>query len=141
MVKALTFKGDPKAHKKKRKRVDGAETNNENALSTTNPTLNTNEDDDENWVSAEAISDISGPVMLVMPTNPVTCAAVDQLGAVFASRVENMVEDSPGTAEPHDVRQVWIATQIVGTEDRFTFKGHHGRYDLPADLLPNRFRE
>jgi protein FRG1 len=37
-----------------------------------------------------------------------------------------MIEDNPATAEPHDVRQVWVANKVVGTEI-FTFKGHHGR--------------
>ena len=128
MVKSLTFKGDSKPHKKKRKRTEAPEANEVNRGLSKNPAAsNVNEDDDENWVSADAISDVAGPVVLVVPTTPVTCVAVDQLGAVFASRIENMVEDSPGTAEPHDVRQVWIATRIVGTEDHFTFKGHHGR--------------
>lgn len=39
-----------------------------------------------------------------------------------------MVEGSPQSAEPHLVSQVWIATRVVGSENDFTFKGHHGRY-------------
>ncbi|KAK5121172.1 hypothetical protein LTR85_005656 [Meristemomyces frigidus] len=126
MVKALTFKGEkPKKRKRAPKEDD------ENDAPTSKQLVSAAEaapEDDENWVSADALTDISGPVMLVLPTQPATCLSVDQLGKVFAQKVENMVEDSPGTAEPHDVRQVWIATKIVGSEGDFTFKGHHGRY-------------
>lgn len=126
MVKALTFKGEkPKKRKRAPKEEDGNEVPASKQLV---PTADGAPEDDENWVSAEALTDISGPVMLVLPTQPATCLSVDQLGKVFAQKVENMVEDSPGTAEPHDVRQVWIATRIVGSEGDFTFKGHHARY-------------
>ena len=40
-----------------------------------------------------------------------------------------MIEGDPATAEPHDVRQVWIATRIAGTgEGQVSFKGAHGKY-------------
>ncbi|KAK4544004.1 hypothetical protein LTR36_004778 [Oleoguttula mirabilis] len=126
MVKALTFKGEKP---KKRKRAHKEDT--EDGLPTSKqlvPAADAPPEDDENWVSADALTDIAGPVMLVFPTSPATCLSVDQLGAVFAQKVENMVEGSPESAEPHDVRQVWIATRVVGSEGDFTFKGHHGRY-------------
>ena len=66
--------------------------------------------------------------MLVLPTELVTCLASDSMGKTFASAVQNMFEDEPRTAEPHLVSQVWIATKVVGSENEFTFKGHHGRY-------------
>lgn len=125
MVKALSFKGEKKPHKK-RKRAhnedDDDEAPSSKQLVTSQP------EEDENWVSADAVSDITGPVMLVLPSEPVTCLATDAMGKVFASPVENMVEDEPRTAEPHLVSQVWIATRIVGSEKDFTLKGHHGRY-------------
>jgi protein FRG1 len=127
MVKALSFKGDKKPHKKRKRTQDDG--HDENApISKQLATMDDQPEDDENWVSAETVEDIAGPVILVLATEPVSCAAVDQLGKVFTSTVENMVENEPSTAEPHDVRQVWISQRIVGTENSFTFKGHHGRY-------------
>lgn len=127
MVKALTFKGDKKPKKRKRNHHDGDE---EEAPASKQlvPSSETVEDDD-NWVSAEVLTDITGPVMLVLPTkDPVACLATDSMGKVFASPIENMVENAPSTAEPHLVSQVWVATRVVGSEKEFTLKGHHGRY-------------
>ncbi|KAI1979091.1 hypothetical protein LOZ53_003120 [Ophidiomyces ophidiicola] len=123
MVKPLTFKGDKKV--KKRKRADGddrALTQAKNLSSTQSA-----DHDDQNWVSADVPSDISGPVVIVLPSTPPTCIACDVNGKVFASEIENMIEGDPSTAEPHDVRQVWVATKVAGSEG-FNFKGHHGRY-------------
>lgn len=128
MVKALSFKGDKKPKKRKRPQQD-AEDDGGPASKQLIPSNDETVEDDDNWVSAEAFSDITGPVMLVLPTaDPVTCLATDSMGKVFASPVENMVEDAPSTAEPHLVSQVWIATRVVGSESDFTLKGHHGRY-------------
>lgn len=127
MVKALSFKGDKKPPKK-RKRTHDENNYEDPATSKQVQTLDSAApDDDENWVSADTVEDISGPVVLVLATVSVSCAAVDQLGKVFTSKIENMVENEPSSAEPHDVRQVWISQRIVGTENSFTFKGHHGR--------------
>jgi protein FRG1 len=126
MVKALTFKGDKKVKKRKRQTTDGDEDD-----TTANKQLALHNDappeDDDNWVSASAVTDLAGPVMLVLPSEPASCMAVDQLGTVFTSRIENMIENEPSSAEPHDVRQVWVLQKIVGMENSFTFKGHHGR--------------
>jgi protein FRG1 len=126
MVKALTFKGDKKVKKRKRQTSDGDEDDN-----THNKQLTLHNDappeDDDNWVSASAVTDLAGPVMLVLPSEPASCIAVDQLGAVFTSRIENMIENEPSSSEPHDIRQVWISQKIVGMENSFTFKGHHGK--------------
>lgn len=132
MVKALSFKGDKKPPKK-RKRVE--KENDEDAPSSKQliTTQEAEPEDDENWVSADAVDDIAGPIILVLPSEPVACIAVDQLGRVFTSKIENMVENEPHSAEPHDVRQVWISQKIVGNENSFTFKGHHGKY-LGCDL-------
>lgn len=124
MVKALTFKGDKKVKKRKRAAAedvgDGAPSSKEIATSAGGA------EEDENWVSAEKEEDISGPIVFVLPTQPVTCLACDANGKIFASEIENMVEDAPSTAEPHDVRQVWIANRVAGTTS-FSFKGHHGK--------------
>ncbi|KAI1322403.1 actin-crosslinking protein [Xylariaceae sp. FL0255] len=126
MVKPLSFKGDKKP--KKRKRTD-AETNPESAgsseLVASNPLDEGAEDD--SWVSAEAVGDVVGPVMIVLPTEPPTCIACDANGKVFADPVENIIDANPSTAEPHDVRQVWVANKIHGTEN-FRFKGRYGKY-------------
>lgn len=126
MVKALSFKGDKKPHKKRKRAQD--ENNEEDASSKQLQTVDADvPEDDENWVSADTVEDISGPVVLVLATESASCAAVDSLGKVFTSKIENMVENEPSSAEPHDVRQVWISQKIVGSENSFTFKGHHGR--------------
>jgi len=129
MVKPLSFKGDKKVKKRKRTNaedVEGDAPASKGVNAGTSQTQQQPEDDDENWVSADASDDVSGPVVFVLPTQPVTCLACDANGKVFASPIENMVEDSPSTAEPHDVRQVWIANRIGGT-DTFNFKGHHSK--------------
>lgn len=128
MVKALSFKGDKKPHKK-RKRPEGGDPG-EDATHSKELTLAAGlaEDvEDEHWVSADVISDISGPVMLVLASEPVTSIACDQMGKVFALKVENMVESLPDSSEPHDVRQVFVATKVLGSEHEFSLKGHQGK--------------
>ena len=125
-IKALTFKGEKKT--KKRKRVDVADKFGEStskALIASNPDDEAPADDDS-WVTAEATNDIVGPIIFVLPSEPPTCIASDANGKVFASPLENIVDGDPATAEPHDVRQVWVANRVAGTET-FSFKGHHGR--------------
>lgn len=126
MVKPLSFKGDKKV--KKRKRVadaDDAEPSSSKAL-TTSKTAQDEPESDDSWVSADAPSDITGPIVIVLPTEKLTCLACDAVGKVFASELENIVEGDASTAEPHDVRQVFVANRVAGTED-FNLKGHHGR--------------
>lgn len=133
MVKPLHFKGDKKA--KKRKRVadpSDADAPDSKALATTSAA----EQDDDSWVTAEAPSDISGPIVIVLPTDDVSCLACDANGKVFTSVLENVIEGEPTTAEPHDVRQVWVATRVAGT-DALSLKGHHGKY---AELAPLSIR-
>ncbi|KAF2435922.1 FRG1-like family protein [Tothia fuscella] len=133
MVKALLFKGDKKPNKKrKRAAATGNEDDAENEASTSKALTTTTSsaaetDEDDSWVSAELASDLTGPVIFVLPTDTPSCLACDALGKVFSVSVENIVDANPATAEPHDVRQVWIANKIVGTE-LFSFKGHHGKY-------------
>jgi protein FRG1 len=132
MVKPLTFKGEKKSKKRKAPPSTSATVATEDPSSADNPHLtNTSSiDDDDSWVSAEAPTDIIGPVLLLFSSVSPTCIACDQNGKVYASEIENMIEGQPGTAEPHDMRQVWIATRVAGTE-KISFKGHHGRLVSP----------
>ena len=129
MVKPLTFKGDKKSKKRKSARLEGEEeTEMSKALVRSEDQEDRISEEDDSWVTAEAASDITGPIIIVLPTIPSTCIACDANGKVFTSVIENLVEGDPATAEPHDVRQVWIANRIAGTEFA-SFKGHHGRYE------------
>ena len=136
MVKPLAFKGDKKSKKRKHARLDGEE---ETEISKALARSEYHEDgileEDDTWVVAEAASDITGPIMFVLPTTPSTCIACDANGKVFTSVLENMVEGDPVTAEPHDVRQVWVANRVAGTEYT-SFKGHHGRYEGAVESNP-----
>lgn len=136
MVKALVFKGDKKPKKRKRAVADAEDGDTAKALATTTSSAaaaatstpaDPTPDDDDSWVSADLSTDISGPVIIVLPTDTPSCLSCDAQGKVFALPVENAVDGDPTTAEPHDVRQVWVANRIAGTES-FSFKGHHGRY-------------
>lgn len=122
MVKPLSFKGDKKA--KKRKRPE-AEDDGEKQVKAAKATEDDGENDDS-WVSADVVTDVSGPVMFVLPTEPPSALACDAIGKVFTLPLENIVDGNPSSAEPHDVRQVWVANKIAGTE-HFRFKGHHGK--------------
>lgn len=127
MVKPLSFKGDKKP--KKRKRTE-AESTTEGAGSNDLAVARAEEDGgehDDSWVSAEVVGDVVGPVMLVLPTEPPTCLACDANGKVFTDQIENIVDANPASAEPHDVRQVWVANKIYGTEN-YRFKGRYGKY-------------
>lgn len=135
MVKPLTFKGDkkPKAHKRKREaRDDGDEGAGDDVKASSKKAAKAPAQEDEDtenddgWVSADVASDVSGPVVIVLPTEPVTALACDAIGKVFTIPVENIVDGNPATAEPHDVRMVWVANKIVGTEN-WRLKGHHGK--------------
>ncbi|KAF4595411.1 FRG1-like family protein [Ophiocordyceps camponoti-floridani] len=130
MVKPLTFKGDKKP--KKRKRVDDKDTPRAAKHHHHNQSDEEAALDDDSWVSAEAVTDVIGPVIIVLPTDTPSALACDAGGAVFAMGLENVVDGNPATAEPHDVRQVWVANRVSGTES-FRFKSHHGRY-LSCDV-------
>ncbi|KOS21404.1 Protein frg1 [Escovopsis weberi] len=158
MVKPLTFKGDKKPKKRKRTAAAAAEADNVNV----NEIIVNDDDsgsiddaprssklarreaaaaaaagdqppDDDSWVSADGAGDVVGPVMIVLPTDVPAALACDVSGKVFALEVENIVDGNPASAEPHDVRMVWVANRIAGTE-HFRFKGHHGRY-LACDKI------
>lgn len=136
MVKPLSFKGDKKPKKRKRADAerdagagaDGSSSSSKQVRKAQDAAQDADGDgDDDTWVSAEAVSDVSGPVMIVLPTDTPSALACDPAGKVFTIPIENIVDGNPVTAEPHDVRQVWVANRIAGTE-HFRFKGHHGRY-------------
>ncbi|KPI35938.1 uncharacterized protein AB675_10491 [Cyphellophora attinorum] len=129
-IKPLSFKGDKKtsSSKKRKHREERAEPNTEG-------TPATEENDDDTWLAPDQASDLTGPTLIVLPTTPPTALASDANGNVFASQIENLVEGHPETAEPHDVRQVWVANQIPGTEGgQMSFRGSHGGY-LSCDTL------
>ncbi|KAI1040035.1 hypothetical protein LB505_008292 [Fusarium chuoi] len=133
MVKPLTFKGDKKV--KKRKRADPEKSQRDGVDDEAGALQKTGEEaeNDDSWVSAEAATDVVGPIMIVLPTDEPSALACDTTGKVFAIPIENIVDGNPATAEPHDVRQVWVANRVAGTES-FRFKGHHGRY-LSCDKI------
>lgn len=139
MVKPLTFKGDRKPKKRKRdpKEEDsggaaGAEDAGGSGRRQAGKVAKTedenveNVENDDSWVSADVVSDVSGPIMLVLPTEPPTALACDANGKVFTLPIENIVDGNPVTAEPHDVRMVWVANKIAGTEN-YRFKGSQGK--------------
>ena len=124
MVKPLMFKGDKKPKKRKRPDAEPSDTRAGKEVK-----LRDDEEDDaadDTWVSAEAVSDVVGPVMIVLPSETPTALACDANGKVFTMPIENIVDRNPSSAEPHDVRQVWVANKITGTEHH-RFKGHHGK--------------
>ncbi|KAI2628048.1 actin-crosslinking protein [Hypomontagnella submonticulosa] len=126
MVKPLSFKGDKKPKKRKRTEADPSA----EIAGPSDPAVVTTAEDGENddsWVSAETVGDVQGPVMIVLPTEPPTCLACDANGKIFTDTIVNIIDANPASAEPHDVRQVWVANKIYGTE-KFRFKGRYGKY-------------
>ncbi|KAJ5498016.1 Actin cross-linking [Penicillium expansum] len=110
MVKPLTFKGD-KPKKRKTRTTDNEAPTAKSRKTEPEPEDNP---EDQSWVSADSPSDIAGPVVIVLPSDDPTCVASDANGQVFASKLENLVDGDPSTAEPHDVRQVWVASRVAG---------------------------
>ena len=128
MVKPLSFKGEKKSRKRKAPHPESTNAERTSTQIAPNSASDSTEAvEDDSWVTAEAPTDIIGPIIFALPSEPPTCVACDANGKVFASALENIVEGDLGTAEPHDVRQVWVASKVAGTES-ISFKGHHGRY-------------
>lgn len=126
-VKPLSFKGDKKPKKRKhRSHEDGNDDS--LAVAPSSGAGAVDSSDDDTWATPDAASDLTGPTILVLPTSPPTCLASDALGNVFASPLENMVENYAETAEPHDVRQVWVASTVAGMGGQLSLKGSHGGY-------------
>jgi protein FRG1 len=130
MVKPLSFKGDKK-HKKRKRTETGDPSPDLDASAETQiakPTAAAGDDEpDDSWVSADTLADVVGPILFVLPSEPPTALACDANGKVFTLGLENMVDGNPASAEPHDVRQVWVANRVAGTEF-FRFKGHHAKW-------------
>lgn len=122
MVKPLLFKGEKKSRKRKVSDGDEINTSDDAFKNLVVPKASV---DDDSWVTAETPSDIIGPIVFALPSPHPCCIACDGNGKVFTSRIENIVGTDPATAEPHDVRQVWVACRVAGTEN-ISFKGYHG---------------
>ena len=127
MVKPLAFKGDKKSKKRKTPHSDSILNREDGDTKDLTTQYTTAEAEDDSWVTAEAVTDVTGPIIFALPSVRPTCIACDVNGKVFPSQIENILEGNLATAEPHDVRQVWIASRVAGT-DEVSFKGHHGRY-------------
>ena len=123
-IKPLLFKGDKKPTKKRKHRDHDQDADVAPSGDADGPAA----EDDDTWTTPDTPSDLSGPVIFVLPTQPATCLAADAHGNVFASQLENIVDGHADTAEPHDVRQVWVANQVVGTGGQMTFKASHGGF-------------
>ena len=126
MVKPLAFKGEKRLKKRKARDTDTVSSQDPSSKPLTTQEAAEGNGEDDTWVTAEAATDIIGPVVFVLPSSTPTCIACDGNGKIFASILENIVERDVTTAEPHDVRQVWIANRVAGTQET-SFKGHHGR--------------
>ena len=105
MVTKLKFKGEK--HKKRKRNEDDQE--NEGT------SLHDGSNDDEGWVDAESLEDIStGPLFITFTSSPPIAVASDPLGKVYASILKASNEGGDiRNAEPDDVRQVWIATRLA----------------------------
>jgi protein FRG1 len=103
MVTKLKFKGEKQ---KKRKRTqDDTETQ-----------LNSSDTAQDGWVTAESLDDIStGPLFITFASSPPVALASDPLGKIYVSHITVDADGETANAEPDDVRQVWIATRIVGS--------------------------
>lgn len=127
MVSPLQFKGDKKSRKRKvRSNNEHVFSENGHNLLNTAGRIKTDDEVDDSWVSADSPSDIIGPVIFVLHSSSPSCITCDATGKVFLSTVENIVDGNVQSAEPHDVRQVWVASKPAGAEG-ISFKGHHGR--------------
>lgn len=127
MVKPLVFKGEKKSTKRKaRSTYDQIQPDGSGFDTLTTSNSNEKNDEVDSWISAETPSDIIGPIIFALLSSPPSCITCDTNGKVFLSNIENIVDGNLTTAEPHDVRQVWVASRIAGTEG-ISFKGHHGR--------------
>lgn len=121
MVKPLSFKGDKKPKKRKHHESSAAVGDGEVA--------GTDAQEDDSWTSPGNAAELTGPTVIVLPTTPPTCLAADPAGNVYASKLENMVENDAKTAEPHTVQQVFVASRVSGmASNEITLKASHGGY-------------
>jgi len=119
MVTKLKFKGEK--HKKRKRNEEGAEGD--------GATLHDQNNDDEGWMDAESLEDIStGPLFITFTSSPPIAVASDPLGKVYASVLKASGDSGDvGNAEPDDVRQVWIATRLAESS-KISLKTPTGRF-------------
>lgn len=140
-IKPLSFKGDAKKAKKRKQRSyeegeegsrraeDGGTTMISSMTTTGSSNVTADPSSDDSWTTPDVASDVAGPTILILATQPPTCLASDAHGNIFASPVENIFESHLETVEPHDVRQVWVASAVAGTADgQISLKASHGGY-------------
>lgn len=127
MVKPLAFKGEKTSTKRKSRSPDNGHIFSGCGVDTlAAPESVEKLDEVDSWISVEAPSDITGPIMLVVLLSPPRCITCDTNGKVFLSNIKNIVDGNLATAEPYDMRQVWVASRLAGVEG-ISLKGHHGR--------------
>jgi protein FRG1 len=114
MVTKLKFKGEK--HKKRKRNEDNAEQDGTSSQS--------RENEEEGWVNAESLEDIStGPLFITFASSPPIAVASDPLGKAYASALKSDDEN----VEPDDVRQVWIATRLAESS-KVSLKTPTGRF-------------
>jgi len=87
MVKPLSFKGDKKSGKK-RKRLIAEDGSTEPSESKTLTTAAADQDDDS-WVNAEIFADITGPIVFVLPTDVPSALSCDVTGKLLHLRISS----------------------------------------------------
>jgi protein FRG1 len=121
MVTKLKFKGE-KQKKRKRPQEDGE------------PQSTGEDTGAEGWTNAESLDDIStGPLFITFASSPPVALASDPLGKIYASQIAADAEGEIGKAEPDDVRQVWIATRVIGS-NKISLKTATGKF-LSCDRI------
>jgi protein FRG1 len=117
MVTKLKFKGEK--HKKRKRDEDDPENQR---------ISHQNDNNDEGWVDAESLDDIStGPLFITFASSPPIAVASDPIGKIYASVLKVSDEADLGNAEPNDVRQVWIATRLTESS-KISLKTPNGKF-------------
>ncbi|KAG0021226.1 hypothetical protein BGZ82_011392 [Podila clonocystis] len=115
----LSFKGESKTKKKKRKAENPVEEEDSNAGA-------------DGWVHVKALSDLGGPIFLTFSSGPPTSLSIDDKSKVVMRPIESDSSSSSSApsldqAEPTVVQQVFVAT-VIPDSDRMTLKASNGRY-------------
>ncbi|KAF9391911.1 hypothetical protein CPB97_005038 [Podila verticillata] len=116
----LSFKGESKTKKKKRKAENLADEEDTNANA-------------DGWVHVKSLSDLGGPIFLTFSSDPPTSLSVDDKSKVIMRPIESDSSSSSSSApsldqaEPTVVQQVFVVTMIPDS-DRMTLKASNGRY-------------
>ncbi|KAF9931953.1 hypothetical protein FBU30_009248 [Linnemannia zychae] len=131
----LSFKGESKTKKKKRKAEDAGDDSkdaNDNA---------------EGWVPVRALTDLGGPIFLTFASDPPSCLNIDDNSKIHMSTLQSLSHGSDDdeddeessrkrkpsgpvsfdAAEPTTVNQVFVATMLPDS-DRLTLKASNGKY-------------